>query len=247
MLTLRNIFDVALFDLAIENADHAPVPVRVAVLGYITAALQTMQAAGEDYYSREETTVSLLTGTASYALAKEVQTVLDTPRIGSRGLMKLTSRSRYDNFGPLFMGQLSSSVPSGDPLAYWVESLRDTTTDEEDNVKLRIYIAPTPSANATMTVPVINEPPTYVIDDLCDDTIIPPVPHKYHESILLPIVRMNATSHPYFDRNKARFPRIQADYLSALKMLGLSDPRTQPQGAASAEKTSQEQPQEAAA
>lgn len=245
MLTLRNIFDVALFDLGVENADHAPAPVRVAVLGYITAGLQTMQAAGEDYYSKEEETVPLVAGTASYAMGKTVQTVLDSPRIGARHLMKLSSRQRYDNFGPLFMGQLGTTVADGTPLAYWVETLRDTTADEEDNVKVRIYLAPGPSANGSMIVPVINEPPTYELADLCDDTVIPPVPHKYHETILLPIVRMNATSHPYFDRNKARFPRIQADYIAALKMLGLADPRRQPQGAAAAEKTSQEQPEAA--
>ncbi len=242
MLTLRNIFDAALFDLGIENAYHSPVPVRQSVLGYIAAALQTMQAAGEKYYLSEDESVTLAIGVGAYDLDEDVQTVLKSPRIGQRTLMEITERSRFDAFGPLFLGQTGRTVANGTPLAYYVDSQKAASGD--DPVSIKVRIVPAPAAVDTMTVPVIKQPPTYTLEDLCEDPpLIPPVPHKYHESILLPIVRMNATSHPYFDRNKERFPRIQADYIAALKMLGLANPSVQPRGAGSAEKTSQQEAQ----
>jgi hypothetical protein len=98
-------------------------------------------------------------------------------------------------------------------------------TGEKDPVSITIFVVPPPNGEMTITVPVIKEAPTYTADDLCGTSPVPPVPHKYHESILLPLCRMNVTTSPHFARHKDKLPQIQADYLRALTVLGLADPR----------------------
>jgi len=225
-MTLRKIFDNLIALLGVETSDNSPQAMRDEAFAAIKAALQQMQGAGEDYYGREEVTIVLSAGTSAYTLDKAVQTVLDDPRIGSRTLKKLKTRSLFDNYGPLFLGKLSRAVPEGSPLAYLVESLRDTATGEEDNVKIRISIVPTPAATGSMLVPVIKEPPTYTAADLCNDSV-PPVPHKYHESILLPLCRWNVVSSSYFSKPEL-LPALRDDRKRALIALGLVDPREQP-------------------
>lgn len=225
-MTLRAIFDNLIALLGVETSDNSPQAMRDQAFGAIAAAMQQMQGAGEDYYGREEATVTLVAGTGAYTLEKSVQTVLDDPRIGSRTLKKLETRSLFDNYGPLFLGKLSRAVPAGAPLAYLVESLRDTAGGEDDNVKIRLSLVPVPAAPGSMLVPVTKEPPTYTTANLCDDTE-PPVPHKYHESILLPLARWNVVSSSYFSKPEL-VAVLRDDRKRALVLLGMVDPREQP-------------------
>jgi len=325
MMTVRQIFDDLLGTLGVDNPDTSSNSLRVAVLGYISAGLQLMQLAGEDFYCREDIDLSLASGTGSYDLDSDVQTVLAPLRLsGGQPLRALTSRSQLQDFGPLFLGQTSRTVAGGTPIAYFVESSKSdaltvakatgnivvagagstvvngtytlvgiidgkpfyfkntasniylrwgttrwellggigiganyysastsatpdlaaswtagvaaapvptvtaemsTPTGEDDPAKITLHLLPVPSATGTLKVPVIKEPPTYTADDLCGTSPTPPVPHQYHESILLPLCRMNVTTHPSFARHKDKLTQIEADYLRALTLLGLSDPR----------------------
>lgn len=329
MLTVRQIFDDLLGTLGVDNPDTSSDSLRASVLGYITAGLQLMQLAGEDFYCREELDVALSTGTGHYDLPAAVQTVLKPARLsGGKPLLGLTSRTQLDQFGPLFLGS-TSAVADGTPIAYFIEALKagaltpavatgnivvagagaspangtytksgtlndgknfyvknntplftienngsgqwgiwynpsasgskngyyfgsngdvpsaatgwssasgsdpaptvtaetSTQTGETDSAMIRLHVIPKPAASDTLTLNVINEPPTYTADDLCGTSPTPPVPHKYHESILLPICRMNVTVNPSFARHKDKLPQIQAEYLRALVTLGLADPR----------------------
>ncbi len=219
-MTLREIFDQTLGVLGFEDPDKSTTLARKDALVAIRAALQTMQLAGEEYYAKEELDVSLVIGTSFYELAKEVQSVLEHPRVGSRTLKKLTSRSRFDDFGPLFLGQTSRTLIDGTPLAYFVDSQRDT--GDEDSVKITIRLAPAPDASATMVVPVIKEPPVYTATELCNGTI-PPVPHEYHETLLLPLCKWNVTSSFYFDKYD-QLPILRAGRRDAMTALGLARP-----------------------
>lgn len=310
MMTVRQIFDDLLSTLGVENPDTSPAVLRLSALSSITAALQLMQNAGEDFYGREEIPVALEAGTGSYDLPTEVQTVLGPARISSgKRLVALTSRSMLDQFAPLCMGSLED-LEQGTPIAYFVESLRGSSLDttevsvsgagladangtysllgvidgetiytnpqgfilgiypldgaaiitwpdhfdcyscaggisgswttllhatgpapsvaavaEADSVRIRLHVAPTPKEADTLTLDAIKEPPAYTMADLCGNSPVPPVPHKYHESILLPLCRMNITTNPHFARHKDKLPQIEADYLRALTLLGLADPR----------------------
>lgn len=327
MMTVRQIFDDLLGTLGVDNPDTSSATLRASALGYITAGLQLMQTAGEDYYCREELPVSLASGTGYYDLPSTVQTVLKPARLsGGKNLLGLTSRTQLDQFGPLFLGS-TDAVEDGTPIAFFVEALKadalapaaatgnvvvsgsgttgangtytlagatggkplyvkgtdplytiqwesalwnlfynaigatvratlytsssavatpdlaaswaayagaspaptiaseiSTETGQTDSAKIRLHVIPKPAAGDTLTLNVIKEPPAYTAADLCNGAI-PPVPHKYHESILLPICRFNATTSTHFRRNKDKLPQIQADYLRALTILGLADPR----------------------
>jgi len=326
MLTVRQIFDDLLGTLGVDNPDTSSASLRTSVLGYIQAGLQLMQLAGEDFYCSEEEAVALLAGTGAYELDSDVQTVL-APVLLANGqpLRQITSRAQWQDFGPLFYGQASRTVPNGTPIAYFVEATKaealttaaptgnivvsgagsssangtyfpiadlngksrwvnsttptcilfydpswltgswritaggnpnyesvstesspagltfvtnggtapapavtaelSTPTGEDDPAKITIHVLPVPSATGTLTVPVIKEPPTYTADDLCGTSPTPPVPHKYHETILLPLCRMNVTTNPSFARHKDKLPQIEADFIRALTVLGIADPR----------------------
>lgn len=245
-MTVRELFNDGLSLLGIQNPDNSPLTARSHVLHDITAALQLMQLAGEDFYCREELAISLTVGNGKYILPSTVQTVLDPARLsGGKSLIGLQSRTQLDDFGPLYLGAIGT-LENGQPLAYFIEPLREsggtvvtttlisgvttvststTATAGAEATRITMHIVPKPSATDTLTLNVINEPPVYVAADLCGTSPVPPVPHKYHESILLPLVRKNVTLCDLFARNSAKLPLIESDYQRALVLLGLADPR----------------------
>lgn len=222
-LTIRDLFNDSMALLGIYNQDYSPQTARDHVLADISAALQLMQMAGEEYYCRQEYNLSLVAGTANYQLPSTIQRILEPGRLASTGrtLIRLTTRSQYDNFGPLFLGTLDT-LQNASPLAYFIDTLEPTSGSDSTSITVRVI--PTPAAADTLTLYVIPTPPTYTANDLGASSPTPPVPHKYHESILLPLVRMNVTTCDLFSRNAARLPAIESAYQRALTLLGLADP-----------------------
>lgn len=224
-LTILDLYNDGMALLGIYNASVVPQEVRDHVLSDINQALQLMQLAGEDFYARENQSLSLVAGTNEYSLPEIVQQVLDPARLSSNGqtLMGLKTRSDYDKFGQTFLG-IFGDVPNGIPLAYFVETLRNDTG--ADSTQINFYVVPAPSANDTLILNVINDPPCYQASDLAaSPPPTPPVPHKYHESVLRPLVRMNVTSCDLYARKQEGYRMIERDYLKALSLLGLADPR----------------------
>jgi hypothetical protein len=118
---------------------------RDRALNDINATVQQMQAAGEDFYGREQITVGLTGGQAVYQLDQDVQTVLEpVSLLDGRPLRRLTSRGQLISFGPLFLGQLAFAVAAGRPLAYYVFPLRNAA-DQEDSVTIKLQLVPAPS------------------------------------------------------------------------------------------------------
>lgn len=242
-LTIRDLFNDGMALLGIYNPDYSPQIARDHVLTDITAALQLMQMAGEEFYCREEYSLSLQSGAASYALDSDIQKVLEPARLESSGatLINLRSRSQFDSFGPAYMGQ--ESTQNGTPIAYYVDALKSMDDNSSNSSSITIRVTPTPSQADTLNLYVVRNAPSYTIADLADPPE-PPTPHKYHESILLPLVRMNVTTCDLFARNAQRLPSIQADYSRALSLLGLADPRKASNDAVSPELKSSNQRQQ---
>jgi hypothetical protein len=221
MLTLSALYADALAVVGLYNPAGAPVFMRDRALADINGALQLMQLAGEDFYSREELSITIPANTASVALPSAVQRVLEPVRMNNRPLIRLETRSQFQDFGALYFGTLTTLDPAP-PVAYFIEGTR---TAGSDPVALRFYVVPTPDASVALTVPVVQEPPTYVVADLANTAIVPPVPHKYHESILRPLVRFGmATSSFYSESDAGRLPDLRADYQRALSLLGMAAP-----------------------
>lgn len=209
--------------LGIYDPDYSPQIARNHILSDITAALQLMQMAGEEYYSREEKILQLDPGVSGYALEGTIQKILEPVRLASNEstLFNLKSRTQFDSFGPAYLGQ--DSIPNGSPIAYYVDALK-STGGSPDSSSITIRVTPTPSQADSLYLYVIRNAPSYTMADLAGN-LQPPTPHQYHESILLPLVRMNVTTCDLFARNAQRLPAIQADYYRALSLLGLADPR----------------------
>lgn len=225
MLTLRQLFDDYLAILGFEaTADDAPTWARERGLQDIAAALQLMQSAGPDYFGRQTIDVTLVAGQTTYTLAQNIQTVLRASRVGNVPLKKLPSRSHVLQFPAIYLNSATAPSP-GSVMAYFPETLRQLSG--ADSSQVVIHVAPEPGAGAgTLKVDVILEAPTYTDADLCNDAT-PPVPHQYHESILRPLVRYNATKNHLF-RRPDMLPALREDYGRALQMLGLADPDRSP-------------------
>jgi hypothetical protein len=221
MLTLPALYADALAVVGLYNPAGAPTFMRDRALADINGALQLMQLAGEDFYSREDLAITIPASTVSVALSASVQRVLEPVRMNNRPLIRLETRSQFQDFGALYLGTLTTLVPAP-PVAYFIEGTRAAGNE---SVALRLYVVPTPDAAVELTVPVVQEPPAYAVSDLTNAAIIPPVPHKYHESILRPLVRYGmATSSFYSESDAGRLPDLRADYQRALSLLGLAAP-----------------------
>ncbi len=227
-ITLEYITDDITQVFGIPTFDDAPPFIQSRVLNDINKAIQEVQQAGEDYYGRETITVPLAADQESYELDELVQTVLEPVKLSDGTLLKkLTSRGQLGQFGQLFLDQLDNQVFDAYPLTYYVESTKrnDATFDEVD---ITLHLAPKPSAAAVaavgLLVPVIRQPTALTMADLVAGTSMLPIPHKYVESIFLPMARWNATTSFLF-YEKEKIPRYEMEYLRALKLLGFSDPR----------------------
>ena len=195
----------------------------------INSAIQQMQDAGEDFYGREDLTITLMAGTSEYELPISVQSVLEPVTLEDNTMLrKLTSFGQFLQYGSFFRESLSSSVDDGKPEAYFVDAVK--SSDANDSVKTILHLLPAPSpANASNSaiVAVIKEAGLFTTAQLTAGTSSLPIPHKYVESIFLPLARYNATTCFLFYKKDSE-GKYLADYERALKLLGRADPRQYP-------------------
>lgn len=206
--------------LGIEDSTLATALQLQDVVIAVNGAMQTLQTAGEDYFTRDRITISLVAGTSVYPIAQTVQAVIGPVRLnGTMPLRALESRGELDQFDRIFLGSAAFGAAAGTPLAYWVENLR--TGSNGDINQVNIWVAPTPVAPAgTLVAEVVNDAPSYVVADLTSTDALP-VAQNYTESIFLPIARMLITRSSQFSRPSI-LPLLTADYQTAMARLGLA-------------------------
>lgn len=193
----------------------------------INAAIQEMQDSGEDFFGREDIEITLVAGQESYVLDAVVQSVLEPITLqDGTPLRKLTSQGQVLHFGQLFQDRLNNNVPDGKPEAYYVDAKREPTGS--DNVRTILQFLPAPSAPNIANkpvVPVIKEADLFSNAEITAGTASLPIPHKYVESIFLPLARYGATT-CYLFYKKESGGKYQTDYDRALQLLGKADPRS---------------------
>lgn len=204
----------------------SPLAARQDAADALNRALQTMQMAGEDYFTREKAPITLTAGTASVNAPDNVQTILGPLRITAGGtatpgtlLFPLATRGEFDLYPLLFLSAGVSTLANGIPRAYYVERLRG-------NTPTAILFRPTPDAAYTVEMEVIKVPAAYLALHFCPDATPaePPVPHAYVETLLLPLAKANLIGSRYFtDGDKVAV--LRADAAAALSALGLADPQ----------------------
>ncbi len=222
MLTIVQARDDLLSKLGIDVAATATPLVLQDVVIAINGAMQMLQTAGEDFFTREEINLTLGVGTAIYVIPRNIQSVIGPIRWNnSKPLRALTSEGEYDQFARIFRGQSAYGTGTlGVPIAYFVKYLREATTG--DICAISIRLAPAPSAPAgTITAEVVYDAPDYEVTDLDDDAIILPVAQNYTESIFLPIARMLITRSSTFSRPNL-LAQLQSDGERAMALLGIN-------------------------
>jgi hypothetical protein len=190
-----------------------------AIMLQINAALQTIYARASElaYFNRSTATVTVLANESSVVLDSSIQGIHGPVRISASKiqLRQVTDAAQFEQFSNTFYG---SSVPTG-PRAY---NLTTSTTTTGDNVILTLQVAPTPTTNTPLLVDTIDEAPRYTWSDVTRGTALK-LPHKYAESILVPLVREWATGHEFF-----AYPNLMASITQqaqqARAVLGLIDP-----------------------
>jgi len=222
-LTIKQAANDLLSKLGIEGSDPslASALVQQDVVVAINGAMQMLQTAGQDFFTRELLTLTLAAGTAIYNIPTSAQAVLGPVRWNDlKPLRALTSEGEFDQFARIFLGETGYGVGSdGDPVAYFVKYLRNGTSG--DVCAITVRLAPAPAAPAgTLVVEVVNDAPAYAVADLTTSVVLP-VAQNYTESVFLPIARMLVTRSSQFSRPDL-LAQLTADAQVAMQTLGLS-------------------------
>lgn len=207
--------------LGIEDASAATSLTLQDVAVALNGAMQMLQTAGEQYFTKEVLTLTLAAGTSLYNIPTTVQSVIGPARWNdTKQLRALDSQGEFDQFARIYLGESGwGGGTDGEPIAYWVDYTKTGSAGEI--CAITINLAPAPSAPAgTLVVEVVNDAPSYVVADLTSTAYLP-VAQNYAESILLPIARMLVTRSAQFSRPDI-LPQLTEDYKVAMQRLGLS-------------------------
>lgn len=219
-LQVVQVRDDLLSKLGIEDATTAGALALQDVVVAINGALQMLQTAGQDYFTRELLSVTLIAGSSQYSIAKSIQAVIGPIRWNnSKPLRALTSQGELDQYSRIFEGSSGYGSSEGEPNAYWVQNLRQGSVGDIDQINL--FIVPVPTSPAgTLLVEVVNDAPAYVVADLTSTNAVP-VAQNYTESIFLPLARMLVTRSSQFSRPDI-LEQLTVDYQRAMATLGFS-------------------------
>lgn len=219
-LTIAQVRDDLLSKLGIEDFTLANALVLQDCVIAINGAMQFLQTAGQDYFTREKITTTIVSGTALYPLAQTVQAIIGPIRFNnSKPLRALLSRGELDQFDRIFLGDADYGAAAGEPIAYWVENLRSGSVGDINQIN--IYLAPTPNAAGNFVAEIVNDAPAYAVTDFSPGTIVLPVAQNYTESIFLPLARMLITRSSQFSRPDI-VEQLTTDGQMAMARLGLS-------------------------
>lgn len=212
---------------------NAPSFVIARALADINAAVQTVwnQADERSYWSASTVSITLKHGTDtavdawtlettsvnSVTLSDDIQNVVGPCRIAStkRPLVPLDTIGELESFADFYLDGETAT----EPLAYHID--RSNQAGEEP-VKCVFRCTPDATAEITLHLDVVMQPPRYTTDDLLSCPLFQ-IPHQYVETLLLPIARYRASSFEMFVA-KDQKESIDRDYLMAMNALGLADP-----------------------
>lgn len=190
----------------------------------LNAALQEIwnQAKDRNYWTRSTLDVAFAEGASTYDLSDLVQNVIGPARTSAgRPLVPLGSRGELDNCDDLYMDDRDAErYPVSTPSFFYVERLNQTG---KDPAKCILHIWPAaPAGGTSVKLDVVLEAPRFTWSDVEVCNVVP-IPHRYVESLLLPIVRYKAKSHYLFVATE-QIPAIDEAYAMAKAQLESADP-----------------------
>ncbi len=220
-LTIKQTRDDLLSKLGIEDATTASALALQDVVIAINGAMQMLQTAGQDFFTREFQTITLLAGTTFYTISN-VQAILGPVRWNdSKPLRELESRGEIDQFSRIFMGGTAYGTGTpAEPEACFFEAVRNSNSSSAGDItQFNLFLAPIPTALApgTLTMEVVNDAVNYAVGDL-SSTVVLPVAQSYTETVFLPIARMLITRSHLFSRPDI-LEGLTTDYNTAMARL----------------------------
>lgn len=185
----------------------------------VNFALQTLWNRAEErtYWTESTLAITLPAAQASIALPDAIQNVNGPCRIAAtkRELTPAGTLSELDAFADTFLDGGAATLP----VVYHVERGRQDATDPAGCI---LHVSPAPINETGLLLEVTLEAPRYTAGDLAACPLLP-IPHRYVESLLLPIARYRAASFYHFEQPD-RMPQIEAEYAEAARAIGLADP-----------------------
>lgn len=203
----------------IEDISIAPGFARRRALHDLNAAMQEVwnHARDRNYWTRSTASISFAEGVHSSTMANAVQNVIGPARTNyGRPLVPLGSRGELDQFEMLYL----EGPPPEEPVAYYIERKHQSGSDPAQCI---MHIRPAaPEGGTAVSLDVVNEAPRYSWNDVDNCTVIP-IPHRYVESLLLPVARYHAMGcHLFIARDLT--PGIESAYQAARGQLDSADP-----------------------
>lgn len=185
----------------------------------LNAGLQVVwnQADMRDYWSKSTLEIEIPGGESSLALPDDVQNVTGLCRLkdSRRTLVALGTLGELELFADLYLDDESV----GEPVAYHIQR---ESQNANDPARCVFHVTPVPAADTDFLLEVVKEAPRFGIRDVVDCPRIP-IPHRYVESLLLPVVRKRAASY-YLFTAADKLPVIEQEYMEARMALGMADP-----------------------
>jgi len=211
----------------IESVSSAPSYIKDDAATSLNQAFQEIWSSPDsDYFTREEKSLSTIPGTKAYALESAIQDILGPIRFTATGkpIAPCESKGELHAFGPIFQSRSGYDVDQGEPQVYYLDRTRSPSYGDEVLV-VNLLLAPTPDKAYSITYDATLECPSYEAADFCASPLPSlPIPHKYVETVLLPIARYHMTRSHFF-KNKDLLNALADDYQKAIRQIGYLDPQ----------------------
>ena len=219
-LTVCDVVRDILMQWGLEIPCSAPQFAKIAAVNTINQAMQMVwnRAKDRNYWTRQTVSVTYPADAVSYELSDSVQNIIGHVRLDGRPLVPLGSRYEAEHFDELF-GEDTTNPPT----AYFADRLNQAGSEP---CKVTLMLVPPPAEEKTVSVDAVMECTRYTVLDL-DSCPLVPIPHKYVESLLMPVARyLSMQSHLFI--NEANREAIVAGYQSALGGMDDADPLVAP-------------------
>lgn len=217
-LTVCDVLRDIMMCWGMEQPCAAPEMAKISALNVLNNAMQVLwnQAKDRNYWTQSTINVTFNTGVTESILANEIQNVVGPARLSTGQLLvPLANISEAENFADAFV----EDGTNNGPVSYYIERNNQAGADP---AKCTMIISPAPTGNITVRLDVVTEAPRYYITDFVSCPLCP-IPHKYVESLLMPVCRYLA-SHSHLFIQRERQEVIQNDYMQAAKLLDVADP-----------------------
>jgi hypothetical protein len=219
-MTLCDVLDVVLGMWAVFNRCSAPDFAKDEAINIINASLQLVwnNADGRNYWSNETLTITLADSESSQDLPDNIQNVTGPCRRADnkRPLAPIGTIGELETFPDLYLENQTAE----EPLAYHIERTNQVGNDPARTI---FHVTPPVTGDSLdFLLEVVKEAPRYTINDLTACPVIP-IPHRYVESLLLPIARYQASTFHLFRKTDQK-ETIDREYKQARISLGLADP-----------------------